>query len=488
MNLVTAMKNIFLSLAAVAALFTACSTDNETPVLPKEVDLGILEFGASLPDTRTYLNGNDVYWSADDKLTVWSNDIQTPRTYVLSKGANSSTATFTFTPTSTVPTGVSGTDFYAIYPQSPKTSVSENMAYIELPGSQKCTDINKTKNFLPTFNPMAAYIKDNLNGMEFKNLCGIVVVDVTPDQDLTLTEIVLETADSKALCGTATVTIGENISMEMTSITNANKQVSLACENMALKADTKYSFYIVVPAATYNDFGVKIYTNKKRNEPTLYKIRTNKPLELQAGMITTVGANFKLITAEPVKYKIGDKYPYTATNINEVQGFVFAVDNPDSEGRSLTGKIMAVEDCGSDDELYTWGPSTGYVLASDASDGSANMALVKAANINNYPAFKACAALGDNWYLPATGELLAIMNNYTAMESTWRQITGISDTEVYMLPGLNYWSSTVGGSKTKNVSYYSWETDPEGTMATVTMSKLTTQECSVRAVSKFSAK
>ncbi|MDE6778965.1 MAG: hypothetical protein K2J51_05820, partial [Alistipes sp.] len=302
-----------MSLVAVAALFAACSQDNEnvTPTTGTE-DKGILEFGASLPSTRTYLNGNEVYWSEGDKLTVWSDEVQSPRTYVQSAfGSTPQSATFTFTPTAEIPTGVSGSEYYAIYPQSPKTTVSGNVAYIELPATQKCQDINKTMNFLPTFNPMAATSADH-NNLEFKNLCGIVVVTVTPDQDLTLTEIILETADAKALCGAATVTMGATPTMEMTEVTTANKQVSLACENMALTAGTAYSFYIVVPAATYNDFGVKIYTNKKRNEPSLYKVRTNRPLELQAGMITTIGANFNLITREPQKNKVGDKYPYNA--------------------------------------------------------------------------------------------------------------------------------------------------------------------------------
>lgn len=491
------MKKIFLSLAAVAALFAACSQDDEnvTPV-PETEDKGILEFGASLPSTRTYLNGNDVYWSADDKLTVWSDNIQSPRTYVLKDGAKTPTANFIFTPTSEVPTGVSGKNFYAIYPQNPKTTVSGNAAYIELPATQKCNDINKTQNFLPTYNPMAAMTTDDLNGMVFKNLCAIVVVDVTPDQDLTLTKIVLETADSKALCGAATVTLTEPTTaesvpptIEMTEVTETNQQITLACENMALKANEKYSFYVVVPPAAYNDFGIKIYTNKKRNEPSLYKVRT-KQLDLKAGMITTVGANFKLITAEPVKYKVGDKYPYTATTFDDVQGFVFSVDNPDAEGRSLSGKIMAVKDCGSDNQEYTWGPATGTILTPDATDGSVNMTLIGNA-ITLYPAFKACADLttgGLSWYLPAKDELNAIMTNYTAMEVTWRQVSGIEDTDIAMLPALNYWSSTVGGSKVKTVSYYSWESNEEGAMETVSVSKLATQQCAVRAVAKFTSK
>lgn len=479
------MKNIFLSLVAVAAMFAACSQDDENVTPVNVEDKGILEFGASLPSTRTYLNGNDVYWSEGDKLTVWSDDIQSPRTYVLSSGADSNTATFTYTPTAEIPTGVSGNAFYAIYPQSPKTTVSGNVAYIELPATQKCQDINKTMNFLPSYNPMAAMTTGELNGMQFKNLCGIVVVDVTPDQDLTLTEIILETADAKALCGAATVTMAETPTMEMKEVTPTNKQVSLACENMALTAGVKYSFYIVVPAATYDDFGIKIYTNKKRNEPSLYKIRTNNPLKLNAGEITTIGANFKLITREPVKYKVGDKYPYNAAN-EDVQGIVFSVDNPDSNGQSLTGRIMALDDCGTANQTYQWGPSVDYALVASPSDGSVNMETVEGAGIENYPAFEACAKLttgGLSWYLPATEELSAIINNYTTLEVTWRAVK--NDNTNDMLPAMEYWSSTLGGTKSKVVYYYDFSSDA---MANVRVANLGTTKYAVRAVAKFTSK
>ncbi|MDE6858224.1 MAG: DUF1566 domain-containing protein, partial [Alistipes sp.] len=256
-------------------------------------------------------------------------------------------------------------------------------------------------------------------------------------------------------------------------------------ENMALTAGTAYSFYIVVPAATYNDFGVKIYTNKKRNEPSLYKVRTNRPLELQAGMITTIGANFNLITREPVKYKVGDKYPYNAAD-EDVQGIVFSIDNPDSNMQGLTGRIMALEDCGTADEVYKWGPAIGYALTADSSDGSVNMETVTEAGISNYPAFAACAALttgGLSWYLPATDELQAIVNNYTKLEITWRAIK--NDNTNDMLPAMQYWTSTLGGAKSKVVYYYDFDTE---TMASERVANLGTAEYAVRAVAKFTSK
>lgn len=439
------MKNIFLSLVAVAAMFAACSQDDENVTPVNVEDKGILEFGASLPSTRTYLNGNDVYWSEGDKLTVWSDDIQSPRTYVLSSGADSNTATFTYTPTAEIPTGVSGNAFYAIYPQSPKTLVSGDVAYIELPATQKCQDINKTKNFLPTYNPMAAMTTGDLNGMQFKNLCGIVVVDVTPDQDLNLTKIVLETPDAKALCGPATVTMAETPSMTMTEASGAYQEVTLACENMALTAGVKYSFYIVVPAATYNDFGIKIYTNKKRNEPSLYKIRKNKPLVLNAGEITTVGANFSLITVEPVPphtYAVGDVYPFEGTP----EGIVFAIDNTDG----TQGRMISLKSVSGTYNYYT-GPIDNDINADaftgSLTDGLANLNGAIAANseLTQFPALKAVTALGEGWYIPASNELRTICDNYTELNNKWRATNNITDRTVNMMSGSNYCSSTVTG-------------------------------------------
>lgn len=445
------MKKIFLSLAAVAALFAACSQDDENVTPANVEDKGILEFGASLPSTRTYLNGNDVYWSESDKLTVWSDNTQSPHTYVLKDGEGTATANFIFTPTSEMPIGVTGKNFYAIYPQSPKTTVSENTAYIELPATQKCNDITKTMNFLPTYNPMAAMTIDDLNGMVFKNLCAIVVVDVTPDQDLTLTKIVLETADAKALCGAATVTLTEptteesaSPAIEMTEVTAANQQITLACENMALKANEKYSFYVVVPPATYNDFGIQIYTNKKRNEPSLYKVRT-KQLELRAGNITTIGANFKLITVEPVPphaYAVGDVYPFEGTP----EGIVFAIDN--AEGTQ--GRMISLKSVSGTYNYYT-GPVDNDINADaftgSLTDGLANLNGAIAANsgLTQFPALKAVNALGEGWYIPAINELRTICDNYTELNNKWRATNNITDRTVNMMSGSNYCSSTVTG-------------------------------------------
>lgn len=488
------MKKVIACLAVATTILSGCSKENENNITPVDSQEG-LELGAIIPESRTYLNGKDVFWSEGDKLTVWS-DQRTPLTYNLSSGANSASAIFTYTPTPAAPKGIVGNEFYAIYPQSPKTTVSGNQGFIELPNTQNCSSADNTANFESNFNPMAA-VNDKLNNMVFYNLCGILVVEVTPDQDLNLTKIILNTNGSQPLCGAATVTFpaagsGEKPTLNATD--GSATELTLTCKNMSLTAGQKYSFYIVVPAGTYENMSVSIYTNKKFSEPTLYKVRANKAIEIAAGAITTIGANFDLITIEPEplhQYVIGEKYPYSKDGSAEAEGIVFALTNTDR----TEGKIMAIYDCGAEGAVYKWGPAKSTPVMGSLTDGLNNMAVATAAGIANYPAFEACQNLNTegsdlNWYLPARDELQTIMDNYKNLEQTWRAITNKNEETDFMLPALNYWTSSMGGSRVTTIYYWTYEdaSNPNGIMKDIAVSGLSNAEYAVRAVSHFTSK
>lgn len=475
------MKKLLFVLAASATILSGCSKEEGNNIAPVEKD-GISVLNAIIPESRTTLNGLNVIWSAEDKLSVWSDERQTPLTYALTAGAGETTATFEYNkPNENAPGGIVGKEYYAVYPFSTKTTVSGNQGYIELPKSQDCTFV---ENFEPTFNPMAA-VNSELNNMVFHNLCGIVVVEVTPDQDLSLTKIVLETNGSQPLCGPAVITFpapGAGVPTLKATDASSN-QLTLACQNVTLTKGVAAKFYIVVPAGKYDNMSITIFTNLKYDE-TLRKVRFKKALNIAAGEITTVGANFDLITVEPHSYEIGDKYPFDAASDAEVKGIVFALTN--AEGTA--GKVMAINDCGAENATYAWGPAKATPVMASATDGSVNMAIANN-NIANYPAFEACknySVEGLNWYLPARDELQAIMNNYNSLESTWRSVTGKTEETDYMLPGDNYWTSSMGGTRNKTVYYWTY-TGASG-MEEAAISSVATSKHSVRAVAKFSSK
>lgn len=475
------MKKLLFVLTASATILSGCSKEEGNNIAPVEKD-GISVLSAIIPESRTTLDGLNVIWSAEDKLSVWSDERQTPLTYVLTAGAGETTATFEYNkPNENAPGGIIGKEYYAVYPFNTKTTVSGNQGYIELPKSQDCTS---AENFEPTFNPMAA-VNSELNNMVFHNLCGIVVVEVTPDQDLNITKIVLETNGSQPLCGPAVITFpapGAGVPTLKATDASSN-QLTLACQNVALTKGVAAKFYIVVPAGKYDNMSITIFTNLKYDE-TLRKVRFKKALNIAAGEITTVGANFDLITVEPHSYEIGDKYPFDAASDADVKGIVFALTN--AEGTA--GKVMAINDCGAENATYTWGPAKATPVMASATDGSVNMAIANN-NISSYPAFEACknySAEGLDWYLPARDELQAIMDNYNTLESTWRSVTGKTEETDYMLPGDNYWTSSMGGTRNKTVYYWTY-TEASG-MKEAAISSVATSEYSVRAVAKFSSK
>jgi lipoprotein len=475
------MKKLLFVLAASATILSGCSKEEGNNIAPVEKD-GISVLNAIIPESRTTLDGLNVIWSPEDKLSVWSDERQTPLTYALTAGAGETTATFEYNkPNENAPGGIVGKEYYAVYPFNTKTTVSGNQGYIELPKSQDCTSV---ENFEPTFNPMAA-VNSELNNMVFHNLCGIVVVEVTPDQDLSLTKIVLETNGSQPLCGPAVITFpapGAGVPTLKATDASSN-QLTLACQNVTLTKGVAAKFYIVVPAGKYDNMSITIFTNLKYDE-TLRKVRFKKALNIAAGEITTVGANFDLITVEPHSYEIGDKYPFDAASDADVKGIVFALTN--AEGTA--GKVMAINDCGAENATYTWGPAKATPVMASATDGSVNMAIANN-NISSYPAFEACknySVEGLDWYLPARDELQAIMNNYNTLESTWRSVTGKTEETDYMLPGDNYWTSSMGGTRNKTVYYWTY-TETSG-MKETAIGSVATSEYSVRAVAKFSSK
>ena len=124
-------------------------------------------------------------------------------------------------------------------------------------------------------------------------------------------------------------------------------------------------------------------------------------------------------------YKVGDYY-----NRDGKQGVVFETwDN----GRH--GKIVSLDETYSEWCSYEQYYKNITVGASDDLDGRGNTNMVIArSDSNQYPAFVWCREKGEDWYLPARGELQLLGKNLTSVNSSLAEYgTKISD---------SYWSST----------------------------------------------
>ena len=438
------MKKYILGIAAFAALLAGCSKDDESTTVPSNGDVLYTEMGASMSSTRTTIGSeNEVLWTLNDVVSVWSDEIATPQNFTLSEGAGTNTAKF-----KTTSSGVSGTTFYSVYP----SSMLEATNTLTLPATQSYADV---ANFATNTNPMAAVGEDMMN-MQFKHLCGIVVVELSADQSATATvnSIVLESPTP--LAGKSTLSF-ESGSPVLTC--TGSSQITLNC-NVVL-SQTPTSFYFVVPAAVYEN-GMDIKVNASiRGDGTLTLTKSRKSqFEVKAGTITRIGASFVLGTKS---YAVGDLY-----EVNGVKGVVFETSNG---GRS--GKIIALQDASAAPTL--WGPTsaTGLAGVTEANDGSVNMEKVLAAGIDNYPAFKACYETGKIWYLPAINELLTINDQWPAIQETLETTVGAT-----LMGTGNYWSSTVSGR-----GYSIYYLDSEGNRASMSLSSQSAS--SVRAIAQF---
>lgn len=135
-----------------------------------------------------------------------------------------------------------------------------------------------------------------------------------------------------------------------------------------------------------------------------------------------------LPVADPTSgpYAVGDFYS-DGTN----QGIVVTVDATGSYGT-----IAAVTDM---PQPLCFSTVYDITYASDEEYGPANMATVAAIQpgYEDYPAFKACAAVGQGWYLPAQKELQNLRKNLEAVNAT------LEERGFPVIPAsTTYWSST----------------------------------------------
>lgn len=458
------MKKLpLLSSAALAALlFVGCSSDNTDDVTPAGEVKTYTELGAGLPSTRTTLNGTSVVWSASDEISVWSDVTTTPVTFSLASGAGTQNATFTVPEGSGVK-GTASSIYKAVYP-------ANSNGNIVLPQNQNWNDY---ANFSNNVNPMVA-VGTDLSNMQFKNVCGVIVVRVSADATGTiLNGITLSNASLKPLAGTGSLTFSGTSDPTITWQT-AYTSVTLQCGEQI--STTAQDYYIVVPAGSYPDLTLTLSYKTGSNPTQTYTKTRNTSVTVQAGMITTVGANFALTTTV---YKVGDLYP----NADSAEGVVYAV----SDG-GTSGYVVSLYDCTVGGEeyasgllrsfyKYNWGPTTisSIVGGLGNADGQLNQnAVVNAGVIADYPAFQACVNLGNGWYLPSSTEMSALMDAYSNIESVFT-------TNGEAMTADAYWCSNVTGPL-KSIYYYSLE---NGAIVTVSPTKQSTVNNAVRAILQF---
>lgn len=227
------------------------------------------------------------------------------------------------------------------------------------------------------------------------------------------------------LKGDVTVSaISVTTAKEAAALAGEAHTVTLSCdEGVALDAIQERDFRVAIAPGSH-DLTIRIRSTDGR-----VKIeKTAETLVCEAGteQVVTLELQTPVEDFTSAPYKVGDYY-----FDGEAEGVIVEIDPTGSKG-----KIIALHDAA---EELAWGPGDIITYAHDEQYGVPNMATIAALDETYaaYPAFRACADMGEGWYLPAQHEIQNIRKILDAVNPTlgWR---GGNEIEVESI----YWSSS----------------------------------------------
>ncbi len=249
---------LFVGAMCLMFFFTACEkdvveqpqNDNPTQQGGKEITEGeIISFTAGTeganPTARTLLDGFNNIWVAGDKVRVF-NKSNGYADYTAAPKDDAKYAVFTGIDVGTMST--------AIYPSTLATT-SPNQ--IKLPAVQQYAGHTS-----PANGAMPTYVKfvdgDNPNDVEFKNLCGMVHLQLTGNGEQVGLIRVLST---DKIAGTATITPdGSGIPSMTIADAGSSNIITLDCGAGVTLSSTPTDFYILVPPTESNTFTIHVET------------------------------------------------------------------------------------------------------------------------------------------------------------------------------------------------------------------------------------
>lgn len=207
---------------------------------------------AENPVTKTLLGDGDsetlphaILWTPGDAIGITSGSVLGK--YVYEGTENVETADFEGE-------AIDGDLFYAVFPYSGSASVSGEVLSFELPSVQKYVPLS----FGVSDFPMVAKSNDRI--LEFKNLCGLLKIDLVGDAVISSIVFTASDADGKPVnvAGKANVNMDYGNVPELVMSEDAVTSVTLDCGNgVALSISEATPFYIALPPGTYDEFKVK---------------------------------------------------------------------------------------------------------------------------------------------------------------------------------------------------------------------------------------
>lgn len=231
------------ALAVTATMLSGCTgsdtDDGVTPPAGEKITITASTERRTLAsgEVRTSLAANDeVLWSMDDTFVVYDLSTYDSSTFEIKSGAGTASGVFTgYKP--------QGTSYIALYGDN-----SYGGGILTLPAEQTYD----ASGFAPYMNPMAAVTSDLESGLSFKNLMGILELNVTGTKTV---ESVTVSCDGMMLSGTVSVS---PTTLDIVSHGTPSSSVSLVGINEILDPVTARKFNVVVPPGTYENLKIRI--------------------------------------------------------------------------------------------------------------------------------------------------------------------------------------------------------------------------------------
>ena len=298
-----------ICMALLMAVAGACKKNQETSSFSASIEID---------ESKTYLDGMKVKWSAGDQIIVYGNGDS--KTYGLSAGANTQTGTFTTTG------GVQPADTYrAFYPAANCSGLSGDVFTFTMPATQTYT----AGGFNNNLNPMAG--KNDGNGgtlIGFRNACAVLKVNATGN-NFAITSIELTTTGSAyQLSGTFTF---DYVNKTTALSSGTGKTITLSGINTTLTSTAQTFYFVVPPQALANGFTVT-YKNGNTSVATKtvtaaqvtenYTLAPNKMLNLSVNVQVTGVINL-LPNMIPANWFVSSGATLTASNNGAINGVKF---------------------------------------------------------------------------------------------------------------------------------------------------------------------
>lgn len=349
------MRKLYYCLVAALLFFAAsCQQEEIVSVKPSAEAFEVYASIEGIDDeeTRTYLSGNEVYWSSGDKIAVFYKNTLRKRFDVTPESIDSKNATFLLDEGYVqMGSNVNVSHNVAYYPFCEVTCAPDGSSYtlsnLILPSTQSYVEGSVG---LGAF-PMVA-VTENTDDVNFcfKNLCGVMQFQLKGYGFVK--SVSVKGNRGEVLAGPAVVTAGYGNDPYIAMSSEGTKEVTLDCGEggVELNETTPVSFFIVLPPVQFEG-GFTITVTDTWGGSKEYSTSKKNPVGRSKGL------------RMPAKEYIGVRPPQEGDYIDE-----YGVNH--GQGIEIDGVVWAPVNCGykaptADSKgfpygkLYQWGRKYG---------------------------------------------------------------------------------------------------------------------------------